>query len=307
MNLKLGICWIEDQPSEAEREAVEEKVRECGFEPEVMLIKSEAEVSQCAERQRHFQEYELILLDLKLGAGLQGDELAVKIRQSFRSTPILFYSGKPVDELRERMSNKGIEGVYCTSRPDLADRVGELVSDLSPRLNRLSGMRGLAAQTVAECDQEFRHILLHVAKKGRADEQKIVQSLKSRIEKLNIQQSSRLEEVDTIDRILHDRAASSALLFQEVMRCLRSFKSDDVRELRKTLSDYQAKVIEQRNLLAHELEVETPTGWQIARGKAGEGQPQVTVDKFSDIRSDFLIHLRNVRSLRELLVDKEAN
>ena len=305
MNLKFGICWVEDQPSEAEQGAVEMAVRESGFKPEITLVKNEPEVRKCAERQERFQEYELILLDLMLGEGLEGDALALKIRQSFRSTPILFYSAKPVNELRSRMAKRGVEGVYCTARQDLADRVRELVSDLSPRLNRLSGMRGLAAQVVAECDQEFRQILQHLAGSS-SSKQKLIASLRDRVQKSNLDKSKSFEKLDSLDELLESSSVSSALLFREVRRQLSSHESEHIRDKREALRDYEEQVLGPRNRLAHALEEETVEGWQIAARSNKEAQP-LTVSDFGDIRSDFLSHLQNVRSLRELLVGKETD
>ena len=110
MNLNFGICWIEDQASDAEVQAVEEAVRDCGFEPELERIEREEDIRQFAQRQEHFQEFDLILLDLRLGAGLHGDELAPQVRRRFRSTPILFYSAEEVGELRRKMAARFVEG-----------------------------------------------------------------------------------------------------------------------------------------------------------------------------------------------------
>ena len=305
MNLKFGICWVEDQPSEAEQGAVEMAVRESGFEPEIKLVKSQPEVHKCAERQERFQEYELILLDLRLGGELEGDTLALEIRQSFRSTPILFYSGETVVALRKRMAEKGVEGVYCAERRDLEGRVRELVSDLSPRLNRLSGMRGLAAQIVAECDHEFRQILQHLAGSS-SSEQKLIASLRDRVEKSNLETSKSFERLDSLDELLESSSVSSALLFREVRHQLKSYQSEEILEKRDALKSYETQVLALRNRLAHALEKETAEGWQIAAGLNREAQP-LTVGDFGDIRLKLLLHLEEARSLRKLLIGKDAN
>ena len=177
MNLTFGICWIEDQASDPERDAVARAVRANGFEPNIDPVETEEDIRAFADRQHHFQDYDLILLDLRLGDGLRGDELAPAVRQSFRSTPILFYSAVPEQDLRRSMAEKAVDGVYCTSRVMLSTRVQHLVSDLTPALNRLSGMRGLAARVVAECDQDFREIILHLSEE-HGSEADIVESFK---------------------------------------------------------------------------------------------------------------------------------
>ena len=116
MNLTFGICWIEDQAGDAEVAAVEEAVRNCGFEPELERLEREDDIREFARRQEHFQDYDLILLDLRLGAGLRGDDLAQEVRNRFRSTPILFYSAEDVRILRRAMADRfGRRGLLCAS------------------------------------------------------------------------------------------------------------------------------------------------------------------------------------------------
>ena len=126
MNLTFGICWIEDQASDAEIEAVEEAVRANGFEPEMCRIETQDKIREFAKQQQNFYDFDLILLDLMLGEGLRGDDLAPEVRGAFRSTPILFYSAENEHRLRGRMAEKLVEGVYCTHRDRLPERVGEL-------------------------------------------------------------------------------------------------------------------------------------------------------------------------------------
>ena len=215
MNLTFGICWIEDQASDAEVQAVENAVRNCGFEPELERIEREEDIRRFAQRQEHFQDYDLILLDLRLGEGLHGDELAPQVRKRFRSTPILFYSAEEVDGLRRKMAEKVVEGVYCAHRNGLPERVRELVSNLSPALNRLSGMRGLAARVVAECDHEFRAVLLHWGT-DETVEAEIVESIKEKARAGSQRQLDRAVEITSLGDLLDDPVSSSSVLFGEV-------------------------------------------------------------------------------------------
>jgi DNA-binding NarL/FixJ family response regulator len=159
MNLTFNVCWIEDQASDAEVDAIKTAIRANGFDPEIQRVETEEEIRAFAQQQHHYYDFELILLDLRLGDGLRGNDLAKDVRRQFPSTPLVFYSGVDEGSLREMMFKAGIEGVYCVHRDRLAVRVSELVRDLSPALNRLNSMRGLAAQVVADCDQQLRQIL----------------------------------------------------------------------------------------------------------------------------------------------------
>lgn len=303
MNLTFGVCWIEDQASVAEIEAIGSAVRDNGFEPEITRIEDEEDIRQFAEKQEHFQDFALILLDLRLGRNLKGHEIALEIRLRFRSTPVLFYSAEAEESLRKMIADKRVEGVYCAHRERLADRVGELVSDLSPALNRLSGMRGLAAGVVAECDQEFRKILRFWAG-DTIPESELVAALKERARSSANQTASRFEEAGTLEHMLSEHAVSSAILFREVRSCLKRLDvSDAVSEKRYSLRNYVDELLGIRNLLAHSLEERTPDGWKI---RSGGACPDVTVQDFQAYRSQFLAYLRDVRELRKLLVDNES-
>ena len=306
MNLTFGICWIEDQASGAEVEAVEAAVRNCGFEPELVRIETEEQIREFANLQEHFHDYDLILLDLRLGAGLRGDDLAPGVRNRFRSTPILFYSAEDEQKLRRMMAEKLIDGVYCAHRNGLAGRVGELVADLTPALNRLSGMRGLAARIVAVCDDEFRKILLHWGRDPLV-EAEIVESIRNSAGESNERQRERIAEIDGLEDLLEDHASSSGLLFDEVYARARGMElpdPDEVGAIRRDIRGYPQRVLSVRNVLSHALEERTEAGWRIAQR---DPNPDLTVHDFETYRSDFLSHLRNVRRLRELLVGQEAD
>lgn len=299
MSLHFGICWIEDQASDAEVERVEAAVRASGFEPLIERIEQQEDIRAFAERQTHHQDFDLILLDLNLGAGLRGDELAQQVRAAFRSTTILFYSAEDESNLRDRMATQKVEGVYCIHRDRLATRVGELVSHLSPALNRLSSMRGLAARIVAECDQDFRAILSHLGNGGAADG--IADSLRQRVNDAAAAQKETLDELGSLDDLLASHVVHSGALYLEVKERARLQGGDELLAIvRKLHRGYLSQVINRRNTLAHALEERTDAGWQIARSA---GDP-VTVADFPRYRKEFQTQLELVRRLRTILLDQ---
>ena len=299
MNLTFGICWIEDQASDPVIDAVKSAVRSNGFEPDITIIDTEENILSFAKNQEHFQDFALILLDLALGQTLKGDQIAPDIRRRFRSTPILFYSAQPENNLRTMIADKRVDGVYCAHRERLSDRVGELVSDLSPALNRLSGMRGLAAGVVAECDQEFREILRFWA--GDVfQEADLVTTLKERACNLATDTANRLDKITSLEELLRQHAISSALLFREVISRSKKLKvSDSFKEKRNSIRSYENKVLKSRNELAHGREEREPNGWRIRRPG---NQPDLTVHDFQSYRTEFLVHLKNTKDLRQILV-----
>jgi len=297
MSLHFGICWIEDQASDAEIDRVEAAVRSSGFEPLIEMVETQAEIQAFAERQTHHQDFDLILLDLNLGGGLRGDELASQVRAAFRSTTILFYSALDEAGLRDRMAAQKVEGVYCVHRDRLPQRVGELVSHLSPALNRLSSMRGLAARVVAECDEDFRAILTHLGGGGAGNE--IAESLRNRVRDGAARQIETVDGLATLRDLLASNAVHSGALYNEVKERARAMGGDELLTIvRKLNRGYLSQVIGRRNTLAHALEGRTDNGWQIIRS---EGDP-VTVADFPRYRTEFQTQLELVRRLKAILI-----
>lgn len=298
MNLTFNVCWIEDQASDALVSKIENAIRQAGFEPEIERIETKEQITIFAQKQHHFHDYELILLDLTLGKDLKGDQIAANVRKHFRSTPLLFYSGVDESKLREMMFKASIEGVYCVHRDRLSERVGELVGELSPALNRLNSMRGLAAQVVANCDEKLRRALLHIGQQPEKSEE-ILQSLKERIRSGSTAQVGKLEKYNSLEELVAGLPVSSSVLFHEVRdRARKEYGSDEVRALTRSLKNYPDEVLSRRNVLAHALENRTDEGWIIQRKNAAP----LTRDDFEQFRSRFIANLRDVHNLCELLV-----
>ena len=298
MNLTFNVCWIEDQASDAEVDAIKAAIRQNGFHPEIQRIETEDEIRAFAQQQDHYHDFELILLDLRLGDGLRGNDLAKDVRRHFPSTPLLFYSGVDEASLREMMFQAGIEGVYCIHRDRLAARVIELVRDLSPALNRLNAMRGLAAQVVADCDQQLRQIILHFGRDaGKAAE--ISARIKDKVAAFAKTQAERMDGLGTLTELIVGLPVPSGILFSEARDLARTENgTDEVRDLLRALKDYPKKVLFRRNTLAHALEQRTEKGWVIHRG----GGAALTRADFERYRAEFLAYHRDICTLHDFLV-----
>ncbi len=142
MKLQFGLLWIEDNFSEQEESEIRDGAAAAGFELRIKNSKDGSDIEAMAELQQKFHSFDLVLLDLNLAGSVRGDELAPRVRQLFRSTPILFYSGSDNEAgLRNRMAKDQVEGVFCAGRDNFTSRASELIQDYSHTLNRLSGMR----------------------------------------------------------------------------------------------------------------------------------------------------------------------
>ena len=303
MNLTFGICWIEDQADEMQRNSIEEAIRNSGFEPDVHPVENENQIEEFARKQENFYDYDLILLDLNLAGGWLGSKLAREVRRNFKATPILFYSTEDEQVLRQMMVDEKIEGVFCAHRERLSERVEEIVSNLAPSFNRLSGIRGLAARVVAECDQEFRTILSHFGENlGYKD--RIIDSINSLIMENSEQQKEDISEIQTLDELLNCRWTSSQILFRTVRRLIRNDgdnpHTDEIRTIRGDIRKYSEKVLKVRNTLAHAIEERIDDRWRILQ--RGNPPSYLEIQDLKGFREDFLEYLKNIRRLREILV-----
>lgn len=295
MNLTFKICWIEDQSDEMQKHSIEEAVQNSGFEPELKLVRTEEEIEQFARQQENYYDFSLVLLDLNLGNNLRGDELALNVRNSFRSTPILFYSAQEVQYLRKLISDKQIEGVFCAHRENLKRRVEELILDLTPLLNQLTGMRGLAASIVAECDKEFRIIIRHIGEERNLKES-VIKAINTEFEK---RKNVDISKIKDLNKLLNHSAISSRMLFRVACNLIgedeNNLQTEDIRTIRLAIERYNEHVLEIRNKLAHVPEERTDNGWVIPRRRPNR---DLTVQDFKEYRADLRWYLTHIRQLR---------
>ncbi len=309
MKLQFGLLWVEDNFSQQEEEEVRKGAADAGFELEITVSADGADIGELAKRQQSFHAFDLVLLDLGLAGGARGDELAPEIRRLFRSTPILFYSSGDTEAgLRDRMAKDRIEGVFCANRDNFTARASELIQDYAHTLNRLSGMRGLAMEVVAEVDVICRKVILALAI-GEAEGMAVGILDKAVCDQSESNLKNFPELTSLTDRIDHPATDSmkSFNLFRELVRkhiasLPDGATKDSLRALRAATKSYRDSVLEVRNVLGHALETRNEKGWLILDRN---GKPFMTIDDFPGHRSRFLSQLRAIRQISEILVQKD--
>ncbi|GAN62658.1 hypothetical protein AA0313_2889 [Acetobacter indonesiensis NRIC 0313] len=306
MKLQFGLLWIEDSYSEQEENEIRAGAATAGFELEIKNSKDGSDLDSLAEYHRKFHAFDLVLLDLKLAGGVKGDKLAQKVRDLFRSTPILFYSGSDTEfALRKRMAREGIEGVFSSRRENFTTRASELIQDYAHTLNRLSGMRGLAMEIVAEVDIICQSVISKMAV-GKLED-KTISSLNKAV---CDQASSTLKifpSLEGLQRRLDHPATDSMKTFDTfrelIKEHLRSLSPGDNKDRLSALviktRSYRKDVIEVRNVLGHALEERNDSGWLILDR---HGTTYMTVADFPRFRSSFLEHLRAMREISGILI-----
>jgi CheY-like chemotaxis protein len=308
MNLDIGILWIEDSYSSEEESSLRRRIMDAGFLARIEAIPNGEGLSELSRQHSLFHCFDIVLLDYKL-KNVDGDELALHVRELFPSTTILFYSGNfSEDALREKIAKKQVEGVYCSHRSRFIDRAGTLIDQTARALDRLSGMRGLAMRVVAECDAIMKDAVLSLNARDPACAAKVADMDKDVIDHLDSSKKAyeAAAQVDLVAR-LATYAVDSTKLFKHFRRLSRVVANnphrfeltdedvDGLRELTERSSQYVRDVLGKRNTLGHAKEVATESGWKL------DGNSGITVSDFPGIRQDFAGYIDAFRKISSLL------
>lgn len=309
MNLDLGILWIEDTYNAEEEADLKRRVQEAGFIARIDTIPNGTDIDRLAREHQLFHRYDIILLDYKL-EDEKGNELAPKIRELFPYTTILFYSGSMVlNELRQMIAAKEVEGVFCSERTGFIGRAGQLIDQTAQALNRLSGMRGLAMRVVAECDDIMKKavvsmtardatcvakladldhdVLTHVAEvQGKYDAAKSG-DLPARLSTMAVDSSKLFKHFRRLTKVVAANGATFGLDDEKVER---------LRELRRASAGYEKNVLGKRNILGHVMEVQAESGWIL------KGSDEIGTKDFADIRREFSTQIDALREISDLVM-----
>ena len=311
MKLKFGILWIEDEPDPDQKADMKENVRQSGFEAEIKIVPNGKDIKKHADDQQKYHLYDLILIDLNLSDNQLGDDLAVEARKLFAFTPILFYSGNKSDtELRKKIANLKVEGVYCSYRDDLIKRSRALISDFAQSIEQPSGMRGLAAQVVAEIDESLRKMIpLLTIEKGESEAVGYITSL---INDQLTDVKNKVDELKNLSNCLDSLYVDSSKLYRTFRHYLKkhidtlseSQRKDSLIRLNHEFENYDEKVLGVRNTLAHSRGIKDNDGYVI---KYKSGTKEIVASDYRALRSDFIKYLECIKNIQNILEDKQNN
>lgn len=308
MRLEFRVLWFENQPQDVRTqiEEIEDYVREVGFIPQIEMQVDASNVEEYARRQQLYDEVDLVVVDYDLGnPDENGDHVAQMVRRGFGFTDIVFYSGHQTVNLRNLVKERGIDGVYCMARPQLAERLTEHIAQVVRRLSRLEAMRGLAMGTVGKVDDELRLLLAAAHSIASPEEQsKMNGTLDQMVADGAKLQGERYAKCESFDDRLASRAVTSFHLQKLALAVLKGNQA--CAEQRKVLCRYDSEVLGPRNTLGHATEVRGERGWEVT----SHGNPAITTDDFPGLRQNLATHLTNVLAIRPIIEgerSKEAN
>ncbi|WP_336970584.1 hypothetical protein [Brevundimonas aurantiaca] len=260
MQLDYRILWFDDQQQSIKPfvERVQNMIARLGFEPKVDLRIVTADVAEPLADLPSQSEVDLVLMDYKLGGQHDGADLAQKLRLSFRDTDFIFYSSEPATTLRQLIFDKGIDGVFCVSRPNLSDRANGIIQGQLRRVLDLNHMRGIVMAATSDLDLgmidclEVVQKILYVGEEANAA---YANEIAARISKSMRKKADEVEKLGKQGRLakLLREPSFGAFLRLELLQEEITKLADKLREphVVEGLSKYHAEVITPRNDFAH--------------------------------------------------------
>lgn len=260
--LEYKIAWIDDQPNSADgfHQRLSNFVARHGFQLEVNWISRENELNAFLNSLDGNSDYDLILVDWKLGAvvkaGNSGATVARDIR--FKNPPsyVVFYSSETRQRLMELIAGESIDGVYCVNREHFVIETTDVIRASIRRFQDVETMRGVFLSAVASFDSIVKQSLLK-GFEGLPEplQRKVVDGLLGRLEKYH---TERLDEIQKVDKALEFpkmlgklKAGSSQELSILIELLSLAHPSVNYRMALERLKTYQTDFLPGRNDLAH--------------------------------------------------------
>ncbi len=166
MKLRYRILWFDDDPDWVE-ELSEEVVKIvqlegfiCENDADIIKISTKSEFN---EDHGTYSDYNIILMDFDLGYYESGADIIKDIRDGNHYTDVLFYSNQETDEekLRKLISERQIDGVYCSERDDhfFLEKFKQIFLSTIKKIQDPENLRGLVMAEVSDLDDKKKKIL----------------------------------------------------------------------------------------------------------------------------------------------------
>lgn len=258
MRLDFNVLWVDDQPAQIESliESVSTYVDEQGFRLHVDTATSLETAEPYVTDSVFVDELDLVLVDFDLGQGRPGgDEVLRLFRQRSAYKDLVFYSSKMPAELKARVAEAGIEGVYTAARRDLVPTVERVFDTLVKKVLDLDHSRGI----VLGATSDIEHVVVEAlnAMHGAVDpdgQAKIMAAAVRRMTK-NVRKAeqtlARVQTAGTMQALMAEHAVFTAhdklVLLKELLRA----QHPTATAITGSVVDYTNDMPKVRNKLAH--------------------------------------------------------
>jgi hypothetical protein len=174
MKLEYRILWVEDEVDYIDAfpfSRIENHIRECGFEPSLIVRSSPEDVRKVVNK----NEFDLLVVDFRItNDDYHGSDLIQEIRKNNCLTEVVFYSGDGVSALHEESGKKGLEGIYFGPKDNdsLIRKITDVFDLTVRKILDVNNMRGFVMAGVAELDLLLEEIITLKHEKLSLNDQK---------------------------------------------------------------------------------------------------------------------------------------
>ena len=297
MRREYQILWIDDQTEllHGYRESVQIHLGSKGFDLKVKEVSEVAEevISGIEEDLKHLNPYNLILVDHNLADGQKGASFAKRLRDVIY-TDIVYYSDADITELRAKLFEEEVDGVYISNRMSLHDDVKNIIDDQIKRDFDAINMRGFILDALSQMEGLLRdkYAEYFLGLKAEEREQKIrelVGAIKSRQEAC-LSRVKRMYKDGDVDKLLH----CTALVTLDVVRDALKGMVKEGEQIFGQDSEF-AKLQKNRNRWAHDSITLSSDGQRVILANDKEKKEGYGREDFKMMR----VSLANVESVIE--------
>jgi CheY-like chemotaxis protein len=301
MRIDFNVLWVDDQPDaiKAQIDAIQRRMEEEGFQFNPALCESPDALADKIGDQVFNDEIDLILVDWDLGMGGKGQDVIEAIRQRVPYKDVVFYSAQTAaTELQRLAFEKGVEGVYCSSREDLVNEVVGVFESLVKKVLDLDHARGIVMGATSDIDHMVNECLSEMYDLlDEPDQQEMLhKSLRTISDRMdeNAKELARLQAKPSISSLFKSHYVFTANdRLRALTRCLNKKEFERHRGADEYVQAYMKKVVPGRNILGHVVLV--PEGRPVAV-VTGEGK-SISVTEVRELRKMILQIRAEVKGL----------
>ena len=307
MRLDFNVLWVDDQPDRVTSliDSIKRDMANEGFEFNPRQCKTHSEMKLAIADNVFTDEVDLILVDWDLGQNIHGEAVIEDIRKIVRYKDVIFYSGQAsAQELRQKVFDKQLEGVFCVGRDDLVNEVIGVFESLIKKILDLDHTRGIVMGGTSDID----YMVIECLKlaHGKLNEPHRTNFLTKALNKVEVKIKdlqkihNKLTAEKNIDNLIKTHMLFTSndrlILLNRILKT--NYKSDYPQGI-ETIKKYQDEVIHQRNLLGHAVLV--PNGKPSAVIK--DDGKTVDIAEMRELRK-LILKLRS--DFRDLLIAMKA-
>tara|TARA_R110001599_G_scaffold22110_2_gene82050 strand:+ start:3321 stop:4244 length:924 start_codon:yes stop_codon:yes gene_type:complete len=293
VRLDFNVLWVDDQPSRVAAQVTSIKMQMAaeGFEFKPRQCTTIDQMKEAISEHVFTDEIDLILVDWDLGNDEHGEDAIELIRDIVQYKDVVFYSGQAtVVELRKKVYEKQLEGVYCASRADLIDEVIGVFESLIKKVLDLDHTRGIVMGATSDIDYMVNTCLTLAHEKldetGKAE---LIENAMKRVDKQvkNItRKGEKLKAEPSIEALFDAHMLfTSDHRLRLLLNILSMEEFADYSSSVTTVSRYRDGVVGARNTLGHVVLVP-------------HGKPRTVVDDAGKV-----VDIAQMRELRKLILD----